>query len=268
MKAKDNFKILWRYLKDEKVKVFAYFILVVITYVPALIASILWGFALEHLIDMNYKMFFIFLAIWELTYIFCYSLAAIPRDYIYNYLEIKFSKNVIKDLYHKIQELPAYAFEEVGVGELINRMTTDPDRVMELLSKIIKMSCRFIVVFVVIVICFKTSLIIGLEVIVFALIMGIISKHFFPKIKKTQEHIKKLSDNYVKEATENLTGIREIKALGIKKNIKNRMNNNFDNYFKEQRKIRIYEKFSYNLNTLAYFKLQFIIIASCGSLFM
>ena len=268
MRAKDNFKILWRYLKDDKVKVFTYFILVVVTYVPALIASILWGFALQHLIDMNYKMFFIFLAIWELTYIMCYSLAAIPRDYIYNYLEIKFSKNVIKDLYHKIQELPAYAFEEVGVGELINRMTTDPDRVMELLSKIIKMSCRFLIVFVVIVICFKTSLIIGLEVIIFAIVMGFISKKFFPKIKKTQERIKKLGDNYVKEATENLTGIREIKALGIKKNIKNRMNNNFDNYFKEQRKIRVYEIFYYNLNNLTYFTLQFIIIASCGYLFM
>lgn len=267
MKLKSNFKILYHYLKDEKFKVFLYFILVILTYVPALISSVLWGFALQHLIDMNYKMFFIFLAIWELTYILCYSLAAIPRDYIYNYLEIKFSKNVIKDLYCKTQELPAYAFEEMGVGEFINRMTTDPDRVMELLSKLVKMSCRFLVVFIVIIICFKTSLIIGLEIVVFAIIMGFISKKFFPKIKKTQENIKKLGDRYVKEATENLTGIREIKALGIKNNIKMRMNNNFDDYFMYQRKMRTYEIFYYNLNNLAYFTLQFIIIASCGYLF-
>ena len=268
MKKRNNFAILCHYLKDEKLKVFIYFMLVVLTYIPALISSVLWGFALQHLIDKDFKMFFIFLAIWEFTYMLCYSLAAIPRDYIYNYLEIKFSKNVIKDLYSKIQELPAHAFEEVGVGEFINRMTTDPDRVMELLSKLIRMSCRFIVVFVVIAICFKTSLVIGLEVIIFAIIMGFISKKFFPKIKKTQEKIKKLGDTYVKEATENLTGIREIKALGIKQNIKKRMNYNFDDYFKEQRKIKTYEIFYYNINNFTYFTLQFIIIASCGYLFV
>ena len=49
--------------------------------------------------------------------------------------------------------------------------------------------------------------------------MGFISYKFFPKIKKTQEKIKKESDSYVKTATENLTGIREIKSLGIKTNI-------------------------------------------------
>ena len=104
MKKINNFAILFHYLKDEKLKVFIYFMLVVLTYIPALISSVLWGFALQHLIDKDFKMFFIFLAIWEFTYMLCYSLAAIPRDYIYNYLEIKFSKNVIKDLYSKIQE--------------------------------------------------------------------------------------------------------------------------------------------------------------------
>ena len=268
MKAKNNFRILWYYLKDEKFKLFIYFLLVISTYLPSLVSAILWGVALEHLIDMDFKMFFILLAIWESIWILCYSILSIPRDYIYNYLEIKFSKNVIKDLYHKIQELPAYAFEEIGVGEFINRMTTDPDRVMDLLSKIIKMSCRFVVVFAVIVICFKTSLLIGLEVIVFSIIMGFISAKFFPKIKKTQEAIKKQSDLYVKTSTENLTGIREIKALGIKDNIKRRLYANFDEYFKDQRKIRIYEIIYYNLNSLTYFTLQFIIIASCGYLFI
>ena len=268
MKARNNFKILWHYLKDEKLKLVLYLVLVAMTYLPALVSAILWGLALEHLIDSNFKMFFICLAIWESVWISCYSILAIFRDYIYNYLEIKFNKSVLRDLYHKIQELPAYSFEEIGVGEFINRMTTDPDRVMDLLSRLIKMSCRFLVVFVVIIICFKTSLIIGFEVIIFAFIMGLISKRFFPKIKKTQEEIKKQSDKYVKEATENLTGIREIKALGIKKNNLNRMYGNFDILFKEQRKIRLYEIFYYNLNNLTYFILQFIIIASCGYLYI
>lgn len=264
----NNFKILWHYLKDDKLKMILYLTLIVITYIPAIVSAMLWGFALEHLTNMNFKMFLICLLIWESIHILCYSILAIPRDYLYNYLEIKFSKNVLKDLYHKITELPAIAYEEIGVGEFINRMVTDPDRVMELLARLIKMSCRAIVVIVVFVIAFKTSIILGIEITIFALVMGFVSKKFFPKIKKTQEKIKKQSDLYVKSATENLTGIREIKALGIKNNIEKRMYNNFDNLFKENKKIKSFESIYYNLNNFIYFCLQFIILLTCGKLYI
>ena len=268
MKAKNNFKILWHYLKDDKLKLFTYLTLVILTYIPGLLSAILWGLALEHLTNMDFKMFLLYLTIWEGSFIFFYVILSAPRDFLYNYLEIKFSKNVLKDLYHKITELPAIAFEEIGVGEFINRMVTDPDRVMELLARLIKMACRSVVVILVLIIALKTSIILGLEIIIFGIIMGIISKKFFPKIKNTQEKIKKESDSYVKSATENLTGIREIKALGIKKNIENRMFKNFDNLFKQQKKIKTYEVIYYNLNSLIYFILQFMILATCGYLFI
>ena len=268
MKTKNNFKILWHYLKDDKLKLISYLTLVILTYIPALITSVLWGFALEHLTNMNFKMFLFFLMLWESLYILFYVVFSIPRDLLYNYLELKFSKNVLKDLYHKITELPAIAFEEMGVGEFINRMVTDPDRVMELLARLIKMTCRSVVVIIVFVIAIKVSWILGIEILVFGLTMGIISKKFFPKIKETQEKIKKQSDGYVKSATENLTGIREIKALGIKKNIEKRMFKNFDDLFIEQKKIKLYEIIYYNLNSLIYFILQFVILMTAGALFI
>ena len=268
MKAKNNFKILWHYLKDDKLKLFVYLTLVILTYIPGLLSAILWGFALEHLTNMNFKMFLFFLILWEGLYIFFYVILSTPRDFLYNYLEVKFSKNVLKNLYHKITELPAIAFEDIGVGEFINRMVTDPDRVMELLARLIKMTCKSVVVLIVLVIALKTSWILGLEIIIFGIIMGFISTKFFPKIKKTQERIKKESDAYVKSATENLTGIREIKALGIKKNIEKRMFKNFDDLFNEQKKIKKYEVIYYNLNGLVYFILQFIILFTSGYLFV
>lgn len=268
MKAKNNFKILWHYLKDDKLKLIIYLTLVILTYIPALITSVLWGFALEHLTNMNFKMFLFFLILWESLYILFYVILSIPRDFLYNALELKFSKNVLKDLYHKITELPAIAFEEIGVGEFINRMVTDPDRVMELLARLIKMTCRSVVVIIIFIIAIKTSWVLGLEILIFGLTMGIISKKFFPKIKTTQEKIKKQSDDYVKSATENLTGIREIKALGIKKNIERRMYKNFDDLFVEQKKIKTYEVIYYNLNNLVYFILQFVILMTSGALFI
>lgn len=264
MKKFSTFKILFHYLKDEKLKMFIYILLVLFTYIPSLVTAYFWGIALEALISKNFNDFVLYLAIWEGIYIFFYTILQIPRDTLYNYLEIKFTKNVSKDLYKKIDKLPAKAFEEIGVGEFINRLYTDPDRVMELLQKLIRLICKALVVVVVLIVSFKISLLLGCEILVFGFIMGFISFKFFPKIKKTQESIKKESDNYVKVATENITGIREIKSLGIKKNIENNIFNILDNLFSHNKKIKKYEVIYYSLNNLTYFILQFIILFTAG----
>ncbi len=264
MKKFSTFKILFHYLKDEKLKMFIYILLVLFTYIPSLVTAYFWGIALEALISKNFNEFVLYLAIWEGIYIFFYTILQIPRDTLYNYLEIKFTKNVSKDLYKKIDMLPAKAFEEIGVGEFINRLYTDPDRVMELLQKLIRLVCKALVVVVVLIVSFKISLLLGCEILIFGFIMGFISFKFFPKIKKTQESIKKESDNYVKVATENITGIREIKSLGIKKNIENNIFNILDNLFSHNKKIKKYEVIYYSLNNLTYFILQFIILFTAG----
>ena len=267
MKAKEKFstfRILFQYLKNEKLKLFIYILLIFLTYLPSLIAAFIWGFALESLIKNKFTEFVMYLAIWEGIYIFFYTILQIPRDYLYNYLEIKFTKNVSIDLYKKIDMLPAKAFEEIGVGEFINRIYTDPDRIMELLQKLIKLICKALVVIVVLIFSFKISLLLGFEILIFGLIMGLISYKFFPKIKKTQESIKKESDNYVKVATENITGIREIKSLGIKKNIEKNIFNILNNLFNHNKEIKKYEVIYYSLNNLTYFILQFIILLTAG----
>lgn len=44
MKEKNKyFKIIWFYLKDDKLKVFIYILLVLSTYFPALLSAFFWG---------------------------------------------------------------------------------------------------------------------------------------------------------------------------------------------------------------------------------
>ena len=257
-------KLIFKYLKDEKIRLTFYMILVITTYMPALLTTFFWGYAVEGLIEQDFNKFMIFLICREVSDTMVYAVLAYPRDSLYKYLEIKFTKSVIKDLYSKIQDLPSIAFEDIGVGEFINRLTTDPDRIMQLLSKLIKMTCRAFVVVLVLIIAFSASIILGLEILLFGFIMGIISYKFFPKIKKTQEAIKKESDLQVKTATENLTGIREIKALGIKENIKSRLFENIDRLFVNERKMNNYEIAYYNLNNITYFLLQTLILGTAG----
>ena len=217
MKLK-SFKILWYYLRGDKLKVILYIILVLLNYLPALISAFFWGKSLEYLIVKDFSNFVLYLSLLASIYIVFYTVMQIPTKKLYNYLEIKFMRNVSADLYRKINNLPAIAFEDIGVGEFINRLYTDPDRVMELLAQLVRLFCKSIVVIFVFVLAFSISIFLGIEMIVFSIIMGFISFKFFPKIKTTQKEIKKQSDDYVKVATENITGIREIKALGIKKN--------------------------------------------------
>lgn len=263
-----SLKVLWKYIKDDKFKLFIYVLLVILTYAPTILSAFFWGKALEELLTKNIYNFVIYLGLWEGLYIIFYSILQLPRDYLYNYLEIKFIKNASKDLYKKIDNLPAIAFEKIGVGEFINRLYNDTDRVMELLAKLIKLLCKALVVVFVLIISFNISIILGIEIIIFGLIMGFISSKFFPKIKKVQEEIKKESDDYVKTATENITGIREIKSLGIKKIIEKGIFKKIDSLYYNTNKIKKSEYLYYCLNNLAYFILQFIILFTCGYLFI
>lgn len=268
MKKTNNFKILWHYLKDDKIKLIIYILLVLCTYLPVLFAAYFWGKALEFLILKDVYNFAKYLVLWEGIYILVFSVLQVPTNKLYNYLEIKFIQNVSLDLYKKIDSLPAKAFEDIGVGEFINRLYNDPDRVMELLAKLIKLACKSLAVVIILFLAFSISFIIGFEVIIFGFIMGYISTKYFPKIKKTQEDIKKQSDTYVKTATENITGIREIKSLGIKRNIETNIKNQLAGLFTNTKKIKNYEAWYYSLNNLSYYILQLIILLTAGYYFI
>lgn len=188
MKKFKSFKILFNYLKNEKFKLLIYVLLVLVSYLPALVAAYFWGSAVEFLIEKNFTKFIIFLAAWEGIYIICYSILRIPRDRLYNYFEIKFMREVSQDLYTKIDNLPAIAFEDIGVGEFINRLYSDTDRVMSLLNSLIRLICKSLVIVVVFILSFYISFFLGLEFIIFSIIMGYISYRYFPIIKKTHEN--------------------------------------------------------------------------------
>lgn len=263
-----NFKLLWLYLKEDKIKLIIYIFLTVAMITPSVLGPILWGNGLEALTKSDARGFFTILIAYTGMYILFYTLCMVPHDKLHNSLEVKFIKNVSKDMYKKIDDLPARAFEEIGVGEFINRLSSDTDRIIELLSKLIRMTIKACVIIFVFIACIRVSWLLGLEILIFGMIMGFISYKFFPKIKKSQEKVKEESDKYVKQATENISGIREIKSLGIKRKIEKNISNILDELYKNSIKIRNYEITYYSLNNLTYFILQFIILATSGYLLL
>lgn len=268
-KKKDNsFKLIFHYLKEDKVKMILLVILMICNYIPDLCCPIFIGKALEFLLLKKYALFVKYLVLYFSGYVIVYGLLLIPRMILYNKLQMSFINKVCKDMYNKYQNLPAIAFEKAGVGELINRLSSDPDRVLDLLNQLVKMILKIIMALIIVIVSFKISIFIGIEITIFAIIMGIISSKYFPVIKSTQKEIKQESDKLIKRATENLTGIREIKALGIKNNMINLINNDIDNYCNKSLKINRYESVYNGLNNIVYYVLQFIILLTCGYLFI
>ena len=145
MKKLKQFKILFRYLKEDKLLLFIYLFFSILRYFEPLLNAFIWANAFEAISKGNQKQFIFFLSCWSSVIIFCWVFISLPINLIYNKLEKKFMANITKDLYAKVSNLPAVAYEEIGVGEFINRMYTDPDRVLELLQKLIKLTCRLVI---------------------------------------------------------------------------------------------------------------------------
>jgi len=264
MKSLKNFKILFRYFKNNKLDLSTYLILTILKYFEPLANAFIWARVFQAIADGEKTIFVKYLILWSAVIIVAWVFIQLPTDLIYNKLEKKFMENVNKDLYAKVSNMPAIAFEEIGVGEFINRMYTDPDRILELLNKLIKLSCRLIIAIIIVVISFTVSIWVGLELLLLVVVMFVLSNVYYPRLKKIHEEIKKEADNYIKVATQNITGIREIKALGIKENINRRIYVNIENLFGKQRKIGVNETYYYALNNLCYFIIQFAILLTLG----
>ena len=70
---KESFKLLGHYLKQDKLKIAIYIILILLNYLPSLISAYFWGKALEYLILKNFSMFGIYLTVWTSIYIVFYT---------------------------------------------------------------------------------------------------------------------------------------------------------------------------------------------------
>lgn len=263
MKKLSSWRVFFNYLKEEKVKFILYVLLVITSCLPAFIEA-LWGVAVEYLVANEFHKFVLCVVLYEGIYILAFTVLEVPREYLYNYLENHFMKRVTKDLYHKINNLPVLAFEEMSVGEFVNRMYFEPEKIMELLNKLIRLLCRAVVVIILVFFSFYISWVLGLEILIMSLMMGFISYKFLPKIKKNNEIIKKESDKYVKEATENISGVREIKALGIKRHVEEKLNSILDVYYQNVTDLGRKETWYYALNNLLYFVFQLIIFLTAG----
>lgn len=263
MKLKEMIRFFKKYCGGEKKLFIKSFVFLFVTSMTGTLYGYLIGLAID---KARVSSFGLAVAVLLLIYIINFVDSLIFDKYGRIYME-KCANNIMEKIgcavYEKVGLLPARAFEEKSSGEFINRITNDSSTIADSFRQILRITISlFTCAIVFIYICFN-SWVVALEVIIYLVLFYIISHKYLPSIKEKQKEINKEKDRAVAEVSESVRGIREIRALGIRKS----MNDNFKNivrniYFKINKQMiteRNYNAWIYILNCT----LEFVIFTTC-----
>lgn len=263
MKFKEMIRFFKKYCGGQKKLFIKSFVFLFTTSMTGTLYGYLIGLAID---KARISSFGLAVAVLLLIYIINFVDRLIFDRYGRIYME-RCANNIMEKIgcavYEKVGLLPARAFEEKSSGEFINRITSDSSTIADSFRQILRITISLLTCAIVFIyICFN-SWIVALEVIIYLVLFYIISHKYLPSIKEKQKEINKEKDRAVAEVSESVRGIREIRALGIRKS----MNDNFKNivrniYFKINKQMiteRNYNAWIYILNCT----LEFVIFTTC-----
>lgn len=242
-KSIKEFHNLFRLLKNYKLMCFLAFICMLISSMFGILNGYIQGQLLESIIASNIKLAVTFLGIYFIVFFVMDNMFLHLGAYLSNKVELNLSKRLSTLVYKKVLNLPAYAFEEKTTGELINRISSDTESLANNLEGVIDILISLLACIIIFIYIMFNSYIIGIEIIVFLILVCFVMKLFDPKMKKINENIKKTNDSYAALSTETIRGIREIKTLGIKPNLFKEASNLRDTLFKQEKEDIKYDRF-------------------------
>lgn len=218
-KTFNELKKIYVFAKQDKWKIFAAFICILISSIFSISNGYLQGEVTESIIALNIKSALLFLGIYFILAVVFSNVISNIGVMIASKIESNLSRRLSVMVYKKTLNLPSYAFEEKTSGELINRITSDTETLSNTFNGIIQILINSIGCIIILIYILFNSWVVAVEIMAFLLLILLITKIFNPKIKKINKELKAKKDEYTALSTESIRGIREIKILGIKSNL-------------------------------------------------
>ena len=218
-KTFNELKKIYVFAKQDKWKIFAAFICILISSIFSISNGYLQGEITESIIALNIKSALLFLGIYFILAVVFNNVISNIGVMIASKIESNLSRRLSVMVYKKTLNLPSYAFEEKTSGELINRITSDTETLSNTFNSIIQILINSLGCIIILIYILFNSWVVAVEIAVFLLLILLITKIFNPKIKKINKELKAKKDEYTALSTESIRGIREIKTLGIKSNL-------------------------------------------------
>ena len=144
MKSLKEFKPLWSFIKEDKTKIIIAGIIIFITEVVNTLGGYLNGQAVESITKLELKRALLFLSIYLINNIVIDAWLYMKGYSMLQKVENKMSRKLSFNTYKKSLNLPAYAFEKMSSGEIINRITNDADTLSFVIGRLIQTATSII----------------------------------------------------------------------------------------------------------------------------
>ena len=219
MKDLKEFKYLYKLIKEEKVKLIIASVLIFFTQLSSIFTGYLNGAAIEAITILNVKKAIIYLLIYLVILVVIDGVIQNIASSMLRKVESKLTRKLGYFSYLKSLNLPAYAYEKTSSGEIINRITNDTDTLSFAFGELLNIVSWIFGSLILIVYIFMNSWIIGIEILLFIIVLYFILKKYNPILKKINKESKEEQDKFTSLVSESIRGVREIKTLGIKNNL-------------------------------------------------
>ena len=233
MKKFKDFKYLWDLIKHEKGTLIVASILVFIGEFSEIFTGYLNGEAVSAITKLELKKALIFLGIYLILKIVMDGLILTKAYQMLQKIENIISRKLGYFTYQKALDLPAYGYEKLASGEVINRIVNDTDTLSFSFEQLLEIFSSLVGSIILIFYIFMNSWIVGLEIVFFIGILYLVIRKYNPILKDIHKKRKKEQDKYTSLVTESIRGVREIKTLGIKKSLLTDMKVIIRNIFKK-----------------------------------
>lgn len=251
MKLWNTVRPLGKYLKPERKKLLVAIILIILASLLNISYGYLQGRAVEAITQFDYQMFLLFLFIYLLVQIIGTQGFRKPSRLILAKIGLNVTEKMSYDVFEKTSCLPARAFEEKTSGELINRITSDSETVANVFNQLLTMLVDSFGTLLITIYVFYNSWIVGLEIVLYVILVYFITQYYMPKVRAYQKEIKQQNDTYISEVNACIGGIRETRALGIRQILNQNMGMILEQIFtKRKKQVTFQTKYSMVLNTV------------------
>ncbi len=221
MKNLKEFKPLWNFIKEDRIKIIIAGVIILITEIANTLGGYLNGIVVESITKLEIRKALTYLGIYLSINIVIDAWLYMKSFAMLQKVENKTSRKLSFSTYKKALDLPSYAYEKTSSGEIINRITSDADSLSYVVGRIIQTVSSIIGAIIILIYVFINSYIIGFEILLFMFLLYLVIKKFNPIVIKLHKERKKEQDKYSSLVNESIRGIREIKALGVKHNLIN-----------------------------------------------
>ena len=217
-KEKELFLRATKLIHPYKLMYIFAFVCNVINIALGLVQPIIWGNLISKLFSKDSS------AIGNLIFLtFVLYLSQTFFNFLQQYLFGYLNESIINDLkcsiFEKIMNLPIKVFESLGHGTFMSRLNDDTSAIANIVTtQLVNVIINIARAIIIGVMVFTINPLLAVFTVIMCPSTFVVYIFLGNKLKKNSVEVKKDSDAYFRELSESLSGIKEIKSLGIKQN--------------------------------------------------